>query len=167
MEFREATTSDIEAIRTIATASWETDYPELISRETVEAGVDEWYNTDRLERELTDDETIILLAVDEQPIGFAHGVLAEGTGHLLRLYVDPDWRREGIGARLLDEMSERFAAESDVDYLRAMVLSVNEAGKAFYRANGFDAVDEARTTIGGKSYDETTFERELKATVEP
>jgi len=166
MEFHEAATDDIGAIRSIATASWEADYPAVISRETIEAGVEEWYDPDELERELNEADTIVLLAVDDEPVGFAHAVLGDDAGHLLRLYVDPDRRREGIGARLLDEVAQRIADRSDCEQFRAMVLSANESGKAFYRANGFDAVDEATTRIGGESYDETTFERPLRATVD-
>ena len=34
MEYRDATRGDAEAIERIARASWETDYPDILSRET-------------------------------------------------------------------------------------------------------------------------------------
>jgi ribosomal protein S18 acetylase RimI-like enzyme len=165
MHYREATPDDIDAIRAIATASWEADYPAIISRETIEQGIDEWYAPEALERELDDDQTILLLAVDEAPCGFVHAVAAEGTGHLLRLYVEPDRRREGLGGRLLDEATERLLAH-DIDRLRAMVLSANDAGIDFYRTKGFDVVENAETTIGSKTYAETTLERPIRTPVD-
>lgn len=165
MKFRDATPADIDAIRSIATASWETDYPAIISRETIEQGIDEWYAPEALEREFRDAETVLVLAVGEDPTGFAHAVAAEETGHVLRLYVVPDRRREGIGARLLDEATERLLTY-EIEQLRAMVLSANDSGIDFYRANGFDPVTETETTIGGESYEEKTLERPLKKTVD-
>lgn len=165
MRFREATPDDIEAIRAIATASWEADYPAIISRETIEQGIDEWYAPEALEREFRDAQTVLVLAVDDDPCGFVHAVAAEEIGHLLRLYVVPERRREGIGARLLDEATERLLIH-DVEQLRAMVLSANDSGIDFYRANGFDVIDDTETTIGDESYAETTLERPIRKPVD-
>jgi ribosomal protein S18 acetylase RimI-like enzyme len=147
------------------TTSWETDYPAIISRETIEQGIDEWYAPEALEREFRDAQTVLVLAVDDEPCGFVHAVAAEDTGHLLRLYVVPDRRREGIGGRLLDEAQERLLVH-DVDRLRAMVLAANDSGIDFYRANGFDVVGDAETTIGGDAYEETTLERPIRNPVD-
>lgn len=178
MEIRQATPEDVSAIRSIATDSWEADYPDLISRETIDDGVEEWYDSDQLRREIETGDALFLLGVqtgdDERDRGpgivaFAHAVLpddGENTGHLLRLYVHPDERRQGIGNELLEATVDRLD-ERGVDTLRAMVLSANETGKAFYRDHGFEAVETATTTIGGESHEETTFERRVTARANP
>jgi len=166
MEFRPATADDVESIRAIARESWETDYPDIVSRETIEEGFEEWYDPGALERELTEGDATILLAADGgEPVGFAHGVVSEAGGNVLRLYVDPDARGDGVGTELLHRTLDRLAEEG-ADHLRAMVLENNEAGVAFYRAAGFDVVDDAETTIGSATETELTLERPLRVTAE-
>lgn len=166
MDFRPATAEDVEAIRSIARISWETDYPDIVSRETIAEGFEEWYAPDSLRRELGKDDATIFLAVEaSEPVGFAHGVVSEGVGNVLRLYVHPEARGEGVGTDLLERTAERLAEEG-AKSLRAMVLKNNDAGRAFYRAAGFDAVDDAETIIASETQTEVTFERPLRASVE-
>ena len=127
MEFRPATADDLEAIRSNARDSWETDYPDIVSREIIEEGFEEWYDPDDLARELREGDATILLAVEDgDPVGFAHGVVSEGVGNVLRLYDRPAARGRGVGSELLERTAERLAAEG-ADHLRAMVFENNEA----------------------------------------
>lgn len=172
MDFREAEPTDAEAIRAVATAAWEADYPELISRETVDQGVEDWYDPAQLRREIDTGDATLVLGVDpssDQVVAFSHAVVpddGEPVGHLLRLYVHPDRRREGIGSDLLDATLDRLG-DAGADRVRAMVLTANEHGKAFYREHGFDATDTAQTSIGGDPHEETTFERPIRASPDP
>lgn len=166
MEFRSATSDDLEAIRSIARDAWETDYPDIVSRETIDEGFEEWYAPEELARELLDDHATILLALrGGEPVGFAHGVVSEGVGNVLRLYVRPNARGEGVGSDLLERTAERLA-DQGADHLRAMVLEDNDAGRAFYRAAGFDVVADAETTIGSETETELTLERAIRAPAE-
>lgn len=56
--------------------------------------------------------------------------------HLYRLAVDPAWRRQGIGARLLAHAEGRFA-ELGGTRADAMVLDENELAHAAWRAAGY------------------------------
>ena len=155
MQCREPTRADVEAIRRVARASWERDYPDILSRETV---VEEWYGREAIERELDAPGSVVLVAEDDdEVVGFAHAVVTGGEATILRVYVHPAYRREGVGGELLertiDEANDR-AAES----VRAMVLSANEPGGAFYRNAGFDPVETGETVIGGEAYEETVYE---------
>lgn len=174
MKFEPARPGDVAAVRSIARASWESDYPELISRETIHDGIDQWYDAEELHREIETGDALVLLGIDEENtpegrdpraredvVAFAHAVVpddAGDVGHLLRLYVHPERRREGIGSGLLEATVDALEAQG-VEDVRAMVLSANEVGKSFYRAHGFEPVETAETTIGGESHEETTFER--------
>jgi ribosomal protein S18 acetylase RimI-like enzyme len=158
MTIREASASDVEAIRDVARASWDADYPEILSRETVEAGVEEWYAVDRI-REAVENPRDRLFVAEEggDVLGFAHAVLTGGDeGHLLRLYVAPDARRRGVGHELLDRVCEDLF-DYGVDRVYAMVLSDNEVGNAFYRDLGFEKTGEGETTIGGDTFGENTL----------
>jgi ribosomal protein S18 acetylase RimI-like enzyme len=158
MTVREASADDVEGIRDVARASWETDYPEILSRETVEAGVEEWYATDRIREAVSNPRDRLFVAEEGGDlVGFAHATLTgEQEGYLLRLYVAPDARRRGVGRELLERVRENLF-DYGVDRVYATVLSENDLGNAFYRDFGFQKVDEGETTIGGDSFREDTL----------
>lgn len=162
MNVRSATPADVEQIKQVARDSWETDYPDILSRETVESGFDNWYGTEQVERAIEDPLTIVQVAVDDETVvGFAHAVLDGNSGVVLRLYVHPDNRRDGLGRTLCDETTARLR-DHDVGQMRAMVLAENEPGNQFYRQLGFEQVDSAETTIAGDSFTENTYQQTLE-----
>lgn len=158
MDITPATREDVPGIRSVAETSWEADYPGTISRETVTEGLDDWYGVDRLREALADPKTTVLVArVDGQVVGFTHAIVTGETGTILRLYVDPDYRRRGIGRALFER--SRDALESyDVGRIRGMVLADNDPGNEFYRQLGFERVSTGETLIGGESFEEHTYE---------
>lgn len=159
MDVREATTDDVEGIRTVARRSWEADYPAILSRESIGEAVEEWYAPERLRFDAASDDALLLIAAEEETVvGFAHAVVdeSEGVGTLLRLYVDPDHRTRGLGTRLLDEVRERLE-EYGCSRLEAMVLERNEPGNAFYRSYGFERDRVGATTIDGDPHDEVVY----------
>lgn len=157
MEIHEATKGDIEGIRGVARRSWERDYPEILSRETIVETVEEWYAPDRLGFDIDSDDAHVILATENgDVIGFAHAVGESGTGTLLRLYVDPDHRDRGVGTRLLEAACGALAEEGCTD-VEAMVLEANGPGNAFYRGFGFEPDRESETTIGGDTHDEVVY----------
>lgn len=156
MTVREATPDDIEAIREVARRSWAADYPAIVSRETVTDGVDEWYASDRLADDVGRPRALVLVADDGGVVGFAHAVLSAETGHILRLYVDPDHRSQGIGGDLLEATRDELF-DRGVEHVQATVLTANEPGNAFYRAYGFERTGEGTTTIAGESHPENTY----------
>lgn len=159
MNIRQATEEDIEAIRKVAEAAWENDYPEILSRETVDAGVEEWYELENIEADLKMHDAILLVAeVDDEVVGFAHAIWARRTGHILRVYVLPDYRQRGIGGELLASVRDTLLRRG-ADRIQAMVLAENEQGNAFYESFGFEKVDEGETLIGDKSYKENVYVR--------
>jgi ribosomal protein S18 acetylase RimI-like enzyme len=157
MTTRAATTGDVTAIKRVARAAWRADYPDVLSRETAEAGVEEWYDEGRLRTEIERDDGVVLVGErDGEVVGFAHAVVSEDRGTVLRVYVHPDARHDGRGgdllARTLDALRERGAAR-----VQAMVLADNDLGRAFYESAGFEMEDEGETTIAGETYRECVY----------
>jgi ribosomal protein S18 acetylase RimI-like enzyme len=163
MRVRTATRDDFEAIYRVARASWETDYPEILSRETVSDAVEEWYRSEEFAQELDRPRSLVLVATDDRDdvVGFAHAVWKDESGYVLRLYVTPERRRDGVGRQLLDGTRERLR-EHDVERVDAMVLSANRLGNEFYRSFGFEAVDEGETVIAGERVPETRYRLDLE-----
>jgi ribosomal protein S18 acetylase RimI-like enzyme len=181
MTVREASADDVAAIREVARAAWEADYPGILSRETAERGVEEWYESSHIEGEVTGARTRLFVACvdgedgdeagddgdeageDERVIGFAHAELGrDDEGYVLRLYVHPDYRNRGFGRRLLERTRDDLFAHG-AERVNAMVLAANEPGNAFYRSLGFEKASEGETTIGGEPYRENTYALEREA----
>lgn len=159
MAIRAATEGDLEEIRAVAERSWTTDYPDILTRETAEEAVNDWYALEQLAAEFRDSRTLVLVADREGGVvGFAHATWsdADREGYILRLYVDPDHRRAGLGRELLDRTTAELA-DAGVRRVNAMVLSANEPGREFYERFGFEHADEQRTTIGGEQYPESRY----------
>jgi ribosomal protein S18 acetylase RimI-like enzyme len=160
MSVRQATRADVDAIRRVAKRSWETDYPEtVLTRETVEEAVTDWYAPDRIETELEQERTLLLVAEHEGTVvGFAHATWSDDAeeGYILRIYVHPDHRRERVGRALLESTCTRLV-DRGVDRINAMVLSENGPGIAFYERFGFEFVDESETGIGDETYPESRY----------
>ncbi|WP_255151278.1 GNAT family N-acetyltransferase [Halorarius halobius] len=167
MTVREATADDVEPIREVARRSWETDYPDIVSRETVSEGVEAWYGGERLADAVERPSALVHVAVaDGDVVGFAHGELSGRTGHVLRLYVDPERRGRGVGGELL-EVTLDALFDGDVDAVEATVLAANDPGNEFYRAHGFEKTGADTTTIGDESHPENVYRLPREAWDEP
>lgn len=160
MDIRTAEQGDIEGIRDVARRSWETDYPDVLSRETIDETVEEWYSTGRLEEELESEDALLLVVEDaDEVVAFSHAAWEEDSGDVLRLYVRPDRRREGIGRRLLERTCDRLF-DRDVEQVKAMVLAANDPGNDFYESMGFEQTGSATTEVGEESHQENVYVRE-------
>ena len=161
MHIRAATLEDVPDIQEIATRSWELDYPETVSRETAVDDVRDWYGDDDIRTELSrPDASLLVATAGNDVVGFVHAIYSAGEGHVMRVYVDPDARGEGVGRALVDAASDRLFSQG-ADRVRAMVLAVNEPGNEFYEALGFTLDEETyETKIGDEFYDERVWVRE-------
>ena len=158
MDIRPASEDDIEGIRRVAEASWETDYPAVLSRETIAEGVKQWYSEPVITMELQSPRTTLLVAENDGSIvGFVHGHWAGETGVILRLYVHPDSRGEGIGSDLFEAVAESFS-ERGVEDIRAMALEANETAIGFFQGQGMVQTGTETTAIAGDQYEEAIFE---------
>jgi len=158
MEVRGATTADVSAVERVAEAAWAHDYPDVLSRETVVAGVHEWYDADAVRAELDHVDASLLVAEgDDGVVGFVHAAWTGREGTVTRVYVHPDHREQAVGSALL-ETAVATLFEQGVETVRATVLADNEPGQAFYRSHGFERVDGTdQTEIAGESFAEYTF----------
>lgn len=167
MTIREATTDDVEAIRRVAEASWNADYPDVMSRETLDEGVHDWYSTDRIRESMYWSRSHMLVAErDGEVVGFVHADLQpdDELGHVLRLYVHPDHRRQGIGGDLLAAACRALSADG-ATHIRATVLESNDLGNEFYRQHGFEPAGTESVIVGEETHRETTYDLQDDALV--
>ncbi|WP_323677187.1 GNAT family N-acetyltransferase [Halorubellus sp. PRR65] len=171
--YREATAADVEPIRDVARTAWESDYPTVVNREAITDTVDAWYDADQLAADVRRGDALVLVADrrdatdtgdgpgddedrDADVVGFVHAVVDGDRGVLLRAYVHPDARGDGLGRGLVDAALDAFR-DRGCDRAEAMVLARNDPGTAFYERLGFEHVATDTTTIGGDGYDERVY----------
>jgi ribosomal protein S18 acetylase RimI-like enzyme len=95
---------------------------------------------------LGDDYTRVLVVEndDGEVIGFAIGVIVdlvpemfagESGGFLADIFVAEDYRRGGVGRRLVDALADWFRSRG-VEYMEWYVASENQAGRDFWASLG-------------------------------
>lgn|SRR5574338_799496 len=73
----------------------------------------------------------------EQVVGFAGIWLMVDEAHITTFGVHPDWRRRGVGRRMMQRLLE-LAVELGARRMTLEVRVGNEAAKALYRGYGFN-----------------------------
>ena len=160
MEIRPATPSDIDGIQHVARRSWDETYADILDPDVIAETVAEWYGDETLTEACDEPGVILLVAVDDEVVGFCHGVLHEDEGDVLRVYVDPNRWGESIGWELLDRVRNDLE-DFNMRRMRAMTLADNPIGNGFYREYGFEKTGEGEVEIGGKRYAENVYTQEF------
>lgn len=83
-----------------------------------------------------------------------------GEARIANLAVHAAYRRQGIGAALIDE-ARRAAAETELDPVRLEVREGNLAAQLFYRSLGFRATDIAQRFYTDTGEDAFLMERSV------
>lgn len=146
MEFREATPADAVAVQRVARAAWHAAHAPIIGGDAVEEILAEWYNREDLEAAIERDDTTMLLAVEEEVIGFADGGPSEEgptDAVVWRLYVHPEQWGNGAGTELLGRLFDDLRARG-CDSVWLAVMAENDVARGFYEKHDFEAY-QART----------------------
>lgn len=160
MDLRAATQSDLDDIRTVAAASLDASYGHALDADLRERAVEDWYGEAGLADDLTADDSVIVVAVDDgDVVAFAQAYLVEKpdrVGRIDWLHVHPDARGRGVGEELLhhveSELEDRGATR-----LEGRVLEANADGVEFYEAFDYEASGERHLTVGDDDLAERTF----------
>jgi len=85
---------------------------------------------------------LFLVAEDRgRVVGYVSAVIRrDGTGHVVSICVDPDYRGRGIGKALMNEILKKLR-ESGVCRVRLEVRVSNEVARRLYERLGFKVVD--------------------------
>lgn len=156
MNVREAEQADSPAIRDVSRRSLQASYS--LGTESIVHAIEEWYDEHRLKDMITDERTLLLMAVvDGQQVAFSHGsITGDETGELHWIHVDPDYRAADIGEVLFEQTRERLAA-CGAAHLHGRVLAENVGGNEFYKRHGLVKVGDEDVTIAGTSYVENVY----------
>jgi GNAT superfamily N-acetyltransferase len=160
---RESTLSDANDVAAIHVKSWQQSYRSII---------DEHYLqnisfSDRLELrkkilQRNDPNQIHLVAVYEETIigfcdaGSAFESTANYRGEIYAIYLLEEFKKLGVGHRLLQAANEFLAQKKLLPYV-AWVLKENHSACAFYQKNGGIISGEKIEEIGSEPYTEVAY----------
>lgn len=160
MDLRTATPEDVDVVRSVARASLEASYGHALSESAMGDAVETWYGAPELDAELTDDDAVFVVAVEDgEVVGFAQSYFEERhepVGRIDWLHVHPDHREHGIGTDLLQYVESELL-DRDVTRIEGRVLVENESGTTFYDQEGFTAGPERDVDIGGETFKERLY----------
>lgn len=158
MIVRRASEADAADVQRVARTAWRVDYPEVLNRENAAEAATDWYDDATITQAIERPDTRLYVAsLGNEVVGFAHTYVGEDRGDLLRLYVAPGYRQQGVGTALLDRaVTDLF--EAGAEAVRAMVLTANDHGRAFYEDAGFElGTEDAETVIDGETHAECRY----------
>jgi len=136
---RPAVAADAVGIERVARRTWNATYKGIILPANQERLLGQYYSPTALEEAIAQERSWFFVATaNEEVIGFAQFVLQEEgrRAQLTRIYVLPEWQRQGVGGRLLGEGLAVLMSEG-VEWLLVVVEKDNAIGRRFYEKQGF------------------------------
>lgn len=136
MQIRKATNTDIPGIQQVAEIGWHAAYKGILRTETIENVLGEFYSEESLVHSLERHATVFLVAeADEQVVGFIQALPRPGSNdyELTRLYILPDYQRQGVGRGLLQSVEQQLSGQK----IWVLVERDNHAAIAFFQAMNF------------------------------
>jgi len=133
---RLAEMSDIPSIQMVARVAWEHTYREIMRPKTRSMFLDEFYNYEALSKALAVRPGGVWVATEgDLVVGFVQVVpMLDGTGlEIARLYVLPNYQRQGVGKLLLSAALESYPKTK----WWALIERDDEKAVQFYRQQGF------------------------------
>ena len=136
-------------IAALAEIVWRAHYPGIISPEQIDYMLTRMYDVEVMRRELESGIRYDRLLIDGQLRGFAScGPTLSGEFKLHKLYVHPEFQRQGLGTLLLKHV-EALALDRGFETLVLGVNKKNTKAIAAYRKRGFTIRESVITDIGG------------------
>lgn len=170
IEIRKATTDDIDSVARLHVKSWKDTYSGIVSKNHINNMVN---NIDkRIERMRNEFNlrTMIVATINNKIVGFAEYIDSNKYSseydidcELCGLYVDKEYKGQGIGTKLFNYVAESFV-NSGKEKMLVWCLQDNTSAIKFYIKvrKGVRIAFMRNITIGNESYNEVGFTYKLK-----
>jgi len=163
-QIKKATTSEIPDILSIAKATWEPTYREILSKAQIDYMYDEIYTHSALEKQMSElGHVFLVVYASDVAVAYASYSPKNGgheTYKLHKLYVHPDYQGQNLGRQLIvdveKEVKERGA--------RMLELNVNRYNPAirFYERSGYIQAREEDIPMGEFWMNDFVMRKELR-----
>lgn len=156
ISIQKADESNVDGIVRVCTAGQWATYGDLYTKEYIERVIAEFYNRDRVLKEVTTSTQewggyFVALDTGEVVGAGGGGMTGDDAGEVYVLYMDPDRRGEGVGTKLLEAITEQQKEFGAITQW-VSVQKGNEKGIPFYEARGFQ-YDSEQTGYANKEDD--------------
>ena len=151
---------DISAIKRVLNDTWRATYAHILPPGIIEHITTAWHAPTVLTQEVQNPTLFFGVARTEAEyvVGLVTARVSDEVLVVNRLYVVPDYQRQGIGQQLLRASYEAFPACQRV---RLGVEVQNHIGVAFYRRQGFTEVGQHQEQIQNTLLEVMTMEKVL------
>ena len=98
-------------------------------------------------------ERAVFVAIDDdRAVGLVSGIASDhrGVAELISMWVRPDWRRHGVGGRLVETVIE-WAGEDGFESVRLWVADGNDDAERLYARHGFKRTGERQPMAEGRA----------------
>jgi ribosomal protein S18 acetylase RimI-like enzyme len=160
LSIRRARIDDIPQIEAVLSATWRDTYSSFLSPSTIEKVKAEWHAPQILGAEIGRPSTFFGVA-ESDACGIVGMITAHSRDDLLsiaRLYVLPEFQRQGIGQKLLEESWRVFPRTRRV---QLDVEEQNPKGRSFYRKLGFQEVGVRVDEVLGVKVNSIVMEKDI------
>lgn len=144
-----AAMSDIPSIQMVARVAWEHTYREIMRPKTRSMFLDEFYNYEALSKALAlRPGGVWVVTEQEMVLGFIQVVpMLDSNGlEIARLYVLPNYQRQGLGKLLLTTAIESYPKTK----WWALVERDDDKAVQFYRQQGFSKQRDLTLNLFGE-----------------
>ncbi|PSH02439.1 MAG: hypothetical protein BRC26_00555 [Nanohaloarchaea archaeon QH_8_44_6] len=159
MKIRDAKPEDAGDIQQAAEQTWKETYIEILDRDTIDRIINDWYEEDSLKQDIKESDHFYIIEVEGELAGFIHASVENTVAKLHRLYIYPDYWRQGFGTELYYELEEKLS--SVTDKVRLKVIPENDLAIRFYHEIGFETVEEEKTELKGEEVEQEVMEKDI------
>jgi ribosomal protein S18 acetylase RimI-like enzyme len=154
--------TDVDEIRQLLCKVWTDTFHGILSEHVVTEISLTAYDSQLLKSQLQNPsiEFLIAKSTNEKIVGVINAKQDEEVLDINRLYVDPAFQGQGIGSRLIDEMTGKFplAKKIILEVVEKNTRSIN-----FYLKNNFSIIGKNKSQIGDIFLDVLVLQKENKS----
>ncbi len=142
--------AEADALLAFAAELWPRVYSFMISPEQIDYMLKMMYAPEVTLAQIKSGTDYFWIQSDDQKAGFVSfgPIDSDGSCELHKLYVDPDFQREGLARQTLGEI-RAIATAAGAQNFRLRVNRTNTPALAFYEAMGFTKEGQDCADIGG------------------
>jgi len=147
IKVREATKSDIAAIRSLANDTWPVTYKDILSDGQLRYMMELIYGEESLNKQFDLGHRFLIAEENQNQLAFAsYNMLKPGVYKLQKIYVLPSEQGRGLGKLLIKHIIESIKKEGAT----SLLLNVNRynTAKHVYEHLGFTVIGEEDIDIG-------------------
>ncbi len=171
MKIKRCTLAEIIELQIVCKKTFVETFEDQNTKEDMEKFLEESYGLEVLEKELSDRNSMIYLAVDDN--GRALGYLKLNIGdaqteegydnslEIQRIYILKDAKAQGIGTEFM-KLAENKAKELGLSYIWLGVWEYNYAAQKFYSRKGFDKFSEHVFVLGDDKQTDFLMKKEIE-----